>query len=165
MVPSHTSTTPKTHDSLGLPTYCQATSPLRRISDMLTHYQIKSVYRKDSNERLSSNELEQLLQPALSRERQNKSIQRHNATHWTKVHMYEEARKAAQEKSGRGVYDAYVLDISGSVTTIHVPKLGFTLRISKLSPPQISVDSWIRIRADTKEPLYNSALLQFEQTF
>jgi exoribonuclease-2 len=39
---------PVRHASLGLDTYCQATSPIRRYTDMLVHFQIKSHLRGEA---------------------------------------------------------------------------------------------------------------------
>jgi exoribonuclease-2 len=39
--------TPSRHASLGLDVYSQATSPIRRYTDMLTHFQIKAYLRGD----------------------------------------------------------------------------------------------------------------------
>eukprot|EP00892_Ulva_mutabilis_P008006 jgi/Ulvmu1/5578/UM023_0115.1 len=36
---------PKRHHALGLPAYCQVTSPIRRYTDLLCHHQIKAVLR------------------------------------------------------------------------------------------------------------------------
>lgn len=44
-MPAMTSVEPAEHASLGLPVYCQASSPIRRYSDLLVHHQIKSVLR------------------------------------------------------------------------------------------------------------------------
>lgn len=45
---SEVSTTAARHASLGLDTYCQATSPIRRYADLLTHFQIKAHLRGDT---------------------------------------------------------------------------------------------------------------------
>jgi len=55
--PATCSLVPLPHAGLGLPAYCQATSPIRRYSDLLVHYQIKAVLRGEvpiPNDRLSS---------------------------------------------------------------------------------------------------------------
>lgn len=44
---SEMSLTPNRHSSLGLDTYTQVTSPIRRYSDLLTHFQIKAHLRGD----------------------------------------------------------------------------------------------------------------------
>ncbi len=44
---SEVSTTPARHASLGLDTYTQVTSPIRRYSDLLAHFQIKAHLRQD----------------------------------------------------------------------------------------------------------------------
>ncbi|UBF28608.1 ribonuclease R [Kovacikia minuta CCNUW1] len=45
---SEMSTTPARHASLGLDTYAQVTSPIRRYSDLLAHFQIKAHLRGES---------------------------------------------------------------------------------------------------------------------
>ena len=45
MPKSEMSITPNRHASLGLPAYTQATSPIRRYSDLLTHFQLKAHLR------------------------------------------------------------------------------------------------------------------------
>ena len=47
MPKSEMSITPVRHAGLGLDTYTQATSPIRRYSDLLTHFQIKAHLRGD----------------------------------------------------------------------------------------------------------------------
>lgn len=41
MTRSNQGTTPRRHSSLGLDSYVQFSSPIRRYTDMLAHYQIK----------------------------------------------------------------------------------------------------------------------------
>jgi len=48
MTRSEISTTPARHASLGLDTYIQVTSPIRRYSDLLSHFQLKAHLRGDS---------------------------------------------------------------------------------------------------------------------
>lgn len=43
--PATCNLTPSPHVGLGLPAYCQATSPIRRYADLLVHFQIKAVLR------------------------------------------------------------------------------------------------------------------------
>jgi exoribonuclease-2 len=45
---SELSITPARHASLGLETYTQVTSPIRRYSDLLTHFQIKAHLRGEA---------------------------------------------------------------------------------------------------------------------
>jgi exoribonuclease-2 len=42
---SEVGTTPARHASLGLDSYCQVTSPIRRYTDLLAHFQIKAHLR------------------------------------------------------------------------------------------------------------------------
>ena len=44
---TQTTVEPASHAGLGLPAYVQATSPIRRYADLLTHYQIKAHLRGD----------------------------------------------------------------------------------------------------------------------
>ncbi len=48
MPKSEMSTTPARHASLALDTYCQVTSPIRRYTDLLAHFQIKAHLRGDA---------------------------------------------------------------------------------------------------------------------
>ncbi|MEO0376056.1 MAG: ribonuclease R family protein [Cyanobacteria bacterium P01_A01_bin.17] len=47
MTRSEVGTTPIRHASLGLDSYCQVTSPIRRYADLLAHFQIKAHLRGD----------------------------------------------------------------------------------------------------------------------
>ncbi len=47
MTRSEVGTTPTRHASLGLESYCQVTSPIRRYADLLAHFQIKAHLRGD----------------------------------------------------------------------------------------------------------------------
>lgn len=44
MAPSSKSTSPQPHHGMGLPAYVQATSPLRRYADLLTHQQLRRIH-------------------------------------------------------------------------------------------------------------------------
>jgi exoribonuclease-2 len=48
LFPALTDVNPGEHAGLGLPAYCQATSPIRRYTDLLVHHQIKSYLRGES---------------------------------------------------------------------------------------------------------------------
>jgi len=54
MTKSEMSITPARHAGLGLKIYTQATSPIRRYSDLLTHFQLKAHLRGEAPPQVSN---------------------------------------------------------------------------------------------------------------
>ncbi|ABB57154.1 ribonuclease R family protein [Synechococcus elongatus] len=78
---SETSLNPQRHASLGLDRYSQVTSPIRRYTDLVTHFQIKAHLRGDQLP-FSAEELETLLQSTLSLSYEAVLVERQTNRYW-----------------------------------------------------------------------------------
>ncbi len=73
--------TPTRHATLGLSHYCQVTSPIRRYSDLVAHYQIKAHLRGDPLP-FSPEEVMQLVQGAGAAAYEASSVERQTKRYW-----------------------------------------------------------------------------------
>lgn len=72
---------PARHSSLGLDTYTQVTSPIRRYSDLLAHFQIKAHLRGDPQP-FSEEEMKELLMTVSSMAQEAASVERQTNRYW-----------------------------------------------------------------------------------
>ncbi len=75
MPKSEMSITPVRHAGLGLDTYTQATSPIRRYSDLLTHFQLKAHLRGDGLP-FSAEQLKEVMMTVLSATQEATMVER-----------------------------------------------------------------------------------------
>lgn len=78
---SEMSTTPARHASLGLDTYTQVTSPIRRYSDLLTHFQLKA-HLRGSSLPFSVQEMQELTMSISSTVQEAVSVERQTNRYW-----------------------------------------------------------------------------------
>jgi len=79
-------TQPAAHFSLGIPAYTQATSPIRRYSDLLVQRQFAAMQTPDGGETpLVTESLEAILRDVESAIREGLSITREDQRHWQQV--------------------------------------------------------------------------------
>lgn len=79
-------TQPAAHFSLGVPAYAQATSPIRRYSDLLVQRQFAAMQRTDgSDTRLDAESLQALLQEVETSIREGIAVTREDQRHWQQV--------------------------------------------------------------------------------
>ncbi|HEY9698295.1 MAG TPA: ribonuclease R family protein [Trichocoleus sp.] len=78
---SEVSTTPSRHASLGLNTYTQVTSPIRRYADLLAHFQIKAHLRGDSLP-FSPEETQELIQSVSNTAYEATLVERQTNRYW-----------------------------------------------------------------------------------
>lgn len=78
---SEMSTTPARHASLGLDTYTQVTSPIRRYSDLLTHFQLKAHLRGESLP-FSLQEMQELTMSISTTVQEAVSVERQTNRYW-----------------------------------------------------------------------------------
>jgi exoribonuclease-2 len=78
---SEISITPSRHASLGLATYTQVTSPIRRYSDLLAHFQIKAHLRGDELP-FSAEQMQQLLLSISSTAYEATTMERQTNRYW-----------------------------------------------------------------------------------
>ncbi len=78
---SEMTTTPNRHASLGLDTYTQVTSPIRRYTDLLTHFQIKAHLRSQPLP-FTREELQEILFSVMSSAQEATSVERQTNRYW-----------------------------------------------------------------------------------
>ena len=78
---SEMSTTPARHSSLALDTYTQITSPIRRYTDLLGHFQIKAHLRGEALP-FSMNEMQELVQGVSSTAYEATLVERQTTRYW-----------------------------------------------------------------------------------
>nr|MDJ0774784.1 RNB domain-containing ribonuclease [Mastigocoleus sp. MO_167.B18] len=81
MPKSEMSITPLRHAGLGLDTYTQATSPIRRYSDLLTHFQIKAHLRGDAPP-FSADQLREVMMSVISTTQEVTMVERQTNRYW-----------------------------------------------------------------------------------
>tara|TARA_Y100001968_G_C19153886_1_gene617467 strand:- start:186 stop:797 length:612 start_codon:yes stop_codon:yes gene_type:complete len=80
---SYISTTPAPHFSLGISSYVQCTSPIRRYIDLLTHHQLISFL--DGKRLLANFELTTIIDTYLSNIREANEIMKEDKRYWQKI--------------------------------------------------------------------------------
>ena len=78
---SEVSITPARHASLGLDTYSQATSPIRRYSDLLTHFQIKA-HLRGAPQPFTADEMKDLTMSITSTVQEAVLVERQTNRYW-----------------------------------------------------------------------------------
>ena len=78
---SEMSTTPSRHASLGLDTYTQVTSPIRRYTDLLAHFQIKAHLRGD-NLPFNREQMQEVLYSVILSAQEAISLERQTNRYW-----------------------------------------------------------------------------------
>ncbi len=74
--------TPAPHAGLGLPVYTQATSPIRRYTDLLTHFQIKAFLRGDTLP-LAADQVQEILYTVTASAHEAILVERQTNRYWT----------------------------------------------------------------------------------
>jgi exoribonuclease-2 len=124
MRPRNLSGKPGRHWGLGLDTYTQVTSPLRRYTDLLAHMQIRSFLRGESPEpqgRLSADELLARLATGEAGAQATVQAERASRVHWTAVYL-----------SGKkdSVWEATALEKKGPRWVLMVKALALETQVS-----------------------------------
>ena len=73
--------TPGRHSSLGLEAYTQVTSPIRRYTDLLTHFQIKA-HLRDEPQPFSPEEMQDIVMCLGTAVREASSVERQTNRYW-----------------------------------------------------------------------------------
>jgi exoribonuclease-2 len=126
MRPRVLSTRPGQHSGLGLDTYIQVTSPLRRYTDLLAHLQIRAVLRGEPP--LSADEISARMNAGEAAMSAVTQAERASRSHWTMVYL------AGKKDS---VWDAIALEKKGTRWTAMIPSLALETQVplrKELSP-------------------------------
>jgi exoribonuclease-2 len=126
MRPRALSTRPGQHSGLGLDTYIQVTSPLRRYTDLLAHLQIRAVLRGEPP--LSADEISARMNAGEAAISAVNQAERASRSHWTMVYL-------ADKKDS--VWDAIALEKKGNRWAVIIPSLALETQVplrKELSP-------------------------------
>jgi exoribonuclease-2 len=78
---SEMSVLPSRHASLGLETYTQVTSPIRRYTDLLTHFQLKAHLRGEPQP-FSADQVQQLMMSVMTAVKEASLVERQTSRYW-----------------------------------------------------------------------------------
>jgi exoribonuclease-2 len=126
MRPRALSTRPGQHSGLGLDTYIQVTSPLRRYTDLLAHLQIRAVLR--GGDPLGADEISARMNAGEAAMSAVSQAERASRSHWTMVYL-------ADKKES--VWDAIALEKKGNRWVAMIPSLALETQVplrKELSP-------------------------------
>lgn len=127
---------PKPHFGLGLNSYCQCTSPLRRYLDLLNHQQIRAQLLGNApltHEDLQSRLLE--VEPILQNNRKCEKLSR---THFTLLWHLQNPDYRVR---------ATVVDKDKNSVTVLVTETGFETKINVPNPPPIESEMFLRFQS------------------
>jgi len=113
------SLTPSKHAGLGLETYAQVTSPLRRYTDLLAHIQIRSFLRGGTP--LSADEISSRMNAAEAATVAVVQAERASRTHWTMVYLSDKKDSA---------WDAIALEKKGNRWHVIIPALALETQVA-----------------------------------
>ncbi|MDJ0733445.1 MAG: ribonuclease R [Nostocaceae cyanobacterium] len=138
MPKSEMSMTPLRHAGLGLDTYTQATSPIRRYSDLLTHFQLKAHLRGESPP-FSAEQLREVLMSVTSTTQELTMVERQTNKYWALEYL----RRHPDE-----IWQAMVLmwlrEDSG-LALILLEDLGLQLPMSFRRPVNLGEDILVKV--------------------
>jgi exoribonuclease II len=118
MRPRTLSVKPGRHQGLGLDTYTQVTSPLRRYTDLLAHIQIRNFLRGDKP--LSSDDVSARLGFSEAASTASVHAERASDNHWKMVYL-------SDKKDS--VWDAVALENKGSRWAVIIPQLALEAQV------------------------------------
>jgi exoribonuclease-2 len=98
---------PSKHNRFGLHKYCAVTSPLRRYTDLIVHYQIKSALRKESVPPFTANALYKVVPPVDNRAQAIKGLQKDSVRYWLYNYM-----ESIYKRDPERLFPALILEAS-----------------------------------------------------
>ncbi|WP_150467195.1 ribonuclease catalytic domain-containing protein [Francisella sp. SYW-9] len=108
------STTPSIHAGMGLNTYVQVTSPLRRYLDLLVHYQLRNFLSQETL--LQAEEVDNIIAQVDIPIRTNRQTERFSNSHWKLVYLSQnpnlEFEATVIEKLERGRLMVSIADLA-----------------------------------------------------
>lgn len=130
------------HDSLAVPAYMHATSPLRRFQDLVAHYQIQS-FLLDKRDRpmLSQSQLRRIALHINMQQQLLKTMQRHNRV----FHVLQQLSNGTNK-----VVDAVVRSVSSQTASVLLPDYGVNGIIPQ--PEHAEIGTTIRCRITHVDP-------------
>lgn len=122
--PSGIGITPKEHASLGLDAYVQATSPIRRSLDFLTHLQLKTWLREGRNGEMEGGLSKEVVLQEISRAQTVSRTLRGVESRTNRYWMLEMLRRNGKAAIYRGVY---IREVKERIGIIHLDDFAFTI--------------------------------------
>jgi exoribonuclease-2 len=142
---SEMSITPARHSSLGLDTYTQVTSPIRRYSDLLTHFQIKAHLRGEPLP-FSAEQMQELTLSTSSTVQEAVSVERQTNRYWGLEYLRRTSNEVwhalmlrwlrEHENLGLVLLEDLGLELAMRFTRPIAPGDRLTLRVSLADPRQ-----------------------------
>lgn len=108
--PSAVDILPREHWGLGLYSYCKATSPLRRYSDLLLHHQIR-LSLDGHSKTLSAEQMSQIIPPVYRHEQYLNRLEKLSKRFWTLRYMDELIKHHHDSRSQRKPFPVTVLPL------------------------------------------------------
>tara|TARA_Y100001968_G_scaffold113737_1_gene103133 strand:+ start:1391 stop:2710 length:1320 start_codon:yes stop_codon:yes gene_type:complete len=142
---SYYSTKYSKHSSLGLNSYVQCTSPIRRYIDLLTHFQLFN--QIECKTLLSKELIDDLISYFNNRYRQNNDIMIHNRIYMKKRYI---------QQNSSNVYSAYFLTWlrkDKNIANVFFENLGFEMVIKIESNNNLKFGSHIELKYSTNNTL------------
>ncbi|MDX2097176.1 MAG: ribonuclease R [Leptolyngbyaceae cyanobacterium bins.59] len=149
---SEVSITPARHASLGLDTYAQVTSPIRRYNDLLAHFQLKAHLRGESLP-FNDHQMQELLLSVSSTAQEATLVERQTNRYWGLEYL----RRHPQE-----VWQALVLRTlreHENLVLVMIEDLGLELAVRFNRP--IATGEWLTVRVAYADPRQD--VIQFQE--
>jgi exoribonuclease-2 len=133
--PSQQSSVPGTHAGLGLETYVQSTSPLRRYLDLVVHQQLRAFIR--GQDLLDAQEMLERIGATAAVAGTARYAERLARKHWTLAYL-------DQRPGWRGV--GVLVDQRGRSGTVLIPELDLDVRVHLRSDPPLNSEISLALR-------------------
>jgi exoribonuclease II len=143
------STQPGQHAGLGLGLYSQVTSPLRRYTDLIAHYQLRALALGRSP--LSREEVESMIAEAELASQVVRKAERDSDTHWTLAYL---------EQEGERDYEAVIVDSGSPKTQVFIPSLSYETKLGGLKGRNLN--ERIKLRLKKVDLARSSAIFDIE---
>ena len=126
MRPRVLSVKPGRHQGLGLDTYTQVTSPLRRYTDLLAHIQIRRVI--GGKKPLSADEISARLGYSEAGSSAAVHAERASVNHWKMIYLQQSIRNLQDKKDS--VWDAVAIENKGNRWHVLIPALALETQVA-----------------------------------
>lgn len=147
LIPSSLEVTPKSHAALGLSRYAQATSPLRRYTDLINEAQIIS-YLKNGAPAWDGNGLDELLGAILPSLEAASHVQRYRPRYWKLLYF--------RQAGDRVWYNGVVTDENEMFVNVALPAENIFVRGRRnLFDERVSPGVRVKLRLGKINPLLN----------
>lgn len=122
---SSSSTEPTEHSALGLPAYVQVTSPIRRASDLLAHWQLKAFLRHPDSLPFSVEDMAEEVARVATAARSSRSLENRSKKYW----LFEHLRRAGPRKVWSALTVRFPRNGDGKLVLCFVEELGSHLMV------------------------------------